>query len=270
MTEITRRLIFGITVLCLFAFLIGGCGTDESVSNREAVSSDESLTVSAAVSLRDAFNEIGELYKSKTGKTVSFNFGASGALQRQIETGAPVDVFASAGEKQMNELAEKNLLDAATRRDFARNRLVLIVPANSKAAIADFADLTKTEIGKIAVGNPKTVPAGEYSEQVFDNLKLKEAIRSKLILAEDVRQVLDYVARGETDAGVVYESDARVARSKVRVAATAPESSHRSILYPIALINDSKNKPAARDFVDLVLSAEGQRILQKYGFAAAS
>lgn len=261
MAKINPYLII-LTIVCVFAIFAGGCKTDSSVS--------DNLTVSAAVSLKDAFNEIGEIYKSKTGKSVSFNFGASGALQRQIETGAPVDVFASAGEKQMNELADKNLIDAATRRDFARNRLVLIVPADSKISLTNFTDLTKPEVKKIAAGNPKTVPAGEYSEQVFENLNFKDSIRSKLILAEDVRQVLDYVVRGETDAGVVYESDARAAEGKVRVAAAAPESSHRPILYPIAVISDSKNKPAARDFADLVLSAEGQRILQKYGFAAVS
>jgi molybdate transport system substrate-binding protein len=256
--------------LILLLFLLGACRADSSAPDGDAIPKDGALTVSAAVSLKDAFNEIGELYKSKTGRALDFNFGASGALQRQIETGAPVDVFASAGEKQMDELAAKNLIDAATRRDFARNALVLIAPAESKTPLASFADLNKTEVQKIAIGNPKTVPAGEYSEQLFERTNLKTAVRGKLILAEDVRQVLDYVARGETDAGIVYATDAREAGERIRLVAAADENSHAPILYPIAIIRDGKQKRAARQFLDLVLSAEGQSILRKYGFAAVA
>lgn len=254
----------------ILVFLSGGCATNSSVSNAGRNSSDESPTVSAAVSLKDVFNEIGALYKAKTGRAVNFNFGASGALQKQIETGAPVDVFASAGQKQMDELAAKNLTDADTRRDFARNALVMIVPADAKIALASFSDLTKPEVGKIAVGNPKTVPAGEYSEQLLERMNLKNSLRPKLIFAEDVRQVLDYVARGETDAGIVYATDARAAGEKVRVAAIADENAHAPILYPIAIVKDSKHKQAAREFIELVASAEGREVLQKHGFAAVS
>ena len=255
--------------LILLLFLLGGCQPDSSVSDGNSKPKNEALTVSAAISLKDAFNEIGELYKSKTGGSVNFNFGASGALQRQIETGAPVDVFASAGAQQMDELAAKNLIDTASRRDFARNTLVLIVPADSKISLAAFSDLTKPEIQKIAVGNPKTVPAGAYSEEFFEKTNLKTAVQAKLILAENVRQVLDYVVRGETDAGIVYATDAKQAGEKIRLAATDDENNHSPILYPIALIKDGKRKQAAQAFTDLVLSAEGQGILRKYGFAAA-
>lgn len=254
--------------LLLLTFLFIGCQTGSLVSENGAHSQTQTLTVSAAVSLKDAFNEIGELYKSKTGASVNFNFGASGALQRQIETGAPVDVFASAGEQQMNELAGKNLIDAATRRDFASNKLVLIVPADSKLSITSFPDLTKSEMQKIAVGNPKTVPAGQYTNQLFEKANLKNALQTKLIFAEDVRQVLDYVVRSETDAGIVYATDARIAGEKVRVAATADENAHEPILYPIAIIKDGRQTAAAKEFLALVLSPQGQNILQKYGFAA--
>lgn len=250
--------------LLIFAtILFSGCNSGNSNS-----SDNENLTVSAAVSLKDAFTEIGELYKTKTGKTVSFNFGASGALQRQIETGAPVDVFASAGEKQMDELAAKNLIDADSRKDFARNELVLIVPQNSNSNLENFDGLTDLKVQKIAVGNPKTVPAGQYTEQFFQKNNLKNALQSKLIFAEDVRQVLDYVVRGETDAGIVYETDAKSAEGKIRIVATASESDHDPILYPIALIKDGKQKQNAKEFLDLVLSAEGQAILKKYGFSS--
>lgn len=257
-------------LLIILLLLTFGCSRENSLPLSNTVSQkSENLTVSAAVSLKDAFNEIKESYESKTGKIVSFNFGASGALQKQIETGAPVDVFASAGEKQMDELVEKGLIDTATRRDFARNTLVLIVPQDSKLNLTAFHDLTESGVQKIAVGNPKTVPAGQYTEQLFDNANLKNNVQSKLILAEDVRQVLDYVVRGETDAGIVYATDARIAGEKVRVVATAPEDGHAPVLYPIALIKDSRQKQLAQEFMDFVLSEEGQNILRKYGFTGA-
>ena len=220
------------------------------------------------MSLKDAFSEIGQLNEQRNNVKVHFNFGASGALQKQIETGAPVDVFASAGAKQMDELATKQLIIASSRTDFVRNVLVLVEPTNS-SAIASFADLTKPEVKKIAVGNPKTVPAGQYTEQTLNKLKLLPDIQSKLIYAEDVRQVLDYVVRGEVDAGVVYSSDVLSAGTKVKEVGRAPEDSHDPIFYPIAIVKDSKRKDAAQKFIDLVLSAEGQSILAKHGFVSA-
>lgn len=252
-----------VTIVSIFAILLfSGCNSDNENS-----SNNESLTISAAVSLKDAFTEIGELYKSKTGKTVNFNFGASGTLQRQIETGAPVDVFASAGERQMDELAAKDLIDTASRVDFARNSLVLIVPQNSVLNLTNFSELADAKVQKIAVGNPKTVPAGQYTEQIFEKNNLKNALQSKLILAEDVRQVLDYVVRDEVDAGVVYATDARIAEGKVRVTATASEGDHDPISYPIAIVKDSKQKQNAKQFMNLIFSADGQKILQKYEFS---
>lgn len=252
--------------LAVLLFVFASCATNSTTSG-SASQTNENLTVSAAVSLKDAFSEIGELYKNKTGKTVVFNFGASGALQKQIETGAPVDVFASAGEKQMDELAAKNLVE--DRRNFAKNRLVLIVPADSKSNLPDLSRLTETEVRKIAVGNPKTVPAGQYTQQVFEKLKLQNSLQPKLIFAEDVRQVLDYVVRGEVDAGIVYASDAQTGKEKIRVAAEIAEDAHDPILYPIAVIKDSRQKASAREFSETVLSPEGQIILQKHGFAGA-
>ncbi len=261
----TIRLLF-----ILLVFIFGGCAGNSSEWGNKTSNETGALTISAAVSLKDAFNEIAVLYKTKTGKRISFNFGASGALQRQIESGAPVDVFASAGAAQMDGLAAKSLIDAASRRDFARNTLVLIVHKESKLNAVSFADLAKPEFKKIAVGNPKTVPAGQYTEQVFEKLNMKTEVQSKLIFAEDVRQVLDYVVRGETDAGIVYASDARNAGDKVRVEVSHAEGLHRAILYPIAVVNDSKQKQSAQEFIDLVLSVEGQNILSKYGFALIS
>lgn len=247
-------------------FFLFGCTAKEPASKPGSDAKSEIVTISAAVSLKDAFTEIGELYKARSGGTVQFNFGASGVLQQQIENGAPVDVFASAGEKQMDNLSETQLIDAESRRDLARNSLVLIVPQPATVALSSFADLANPNVKKIAVGNPKTVPAGQYASEALGNMGLEGKVAGKLILAENVRQVLDYVVRGEVDAGIVYSTDARQAGSKVSVVATADESTHSPIRYPIALIGGSKNKDAGRRFIELVLSEDGQKVLQKYGF----
>ena len=243
------------------ALLAPGCRRGESGPSAPA----PEIIVSAAVSLRDAFTEIAALEERQKNIKVRFNFGASGALQKQIESGAPVDVFASAGAKQMDELAAKDLIIASSRADFARNSLVLITPANG-LVISSLVDLSKPEVKKVAVGNPKTVPAGQYTEQALTHLKLLPEIQAKLILAEDVRQVLDYVARGEVDAGLVYSSDASNAGTKVKLAVAIPTELHDPILYPIAIMKDSHHAEPARKFIDLILSSEGQRILARHGF----
>jgi len=238
---------------------------EPSGANRDSQAGRE-ITVSAAVSLRDAFREISKQYEERTGAKINFNFGASGALQKQIESGAPVDVFASAGIPQMDALATKGLIAPETRRDFARNTLVLVVPADSTSGITSFADLGGAKVTKLAIGNPKTVPVGRYAEQTLTRLGLWERLEPRLIMAEDVRQALDYVARGEVDAGIVYASDVRATANRVRTVATAPADSHDPILYPIAVVRASGHQDVARAFIDSVMSDEGQRILEKYGF----
>jgi molybdate transport system substrate-binding protein len=229
-------------------------------------SKEKEILVSAAISLKNAFEEIGAIYEKQTGIRVRFNLGASGLLQRQIETGAPVDVFASAGEKQMDELQTRGFILGESRRNFAGNALVLMVPAGSQLPIHSFPDLAGPEITRVAIGNPKTVPAGQYARQVLTNLKVWDRIQSRLVLAENVRQVLDYISRGEADAGIVYASDVPVAQGKAVVAAHAPENSHERILYPIAIIKETENRGMAQRFIDLTLSDEGQAVLRKYGF----
>ena len=250
----------------LFALIFCSCIKTENSTAVKTSQNTEYLTVSAAVSLKNAFDEIGKAFSAKTGKKMYFNYGASGILQQQIESGAPVDVFASAGERQMNELEKRDLIIYETRKDFAGNSLVLIVPKDSKLNIVNFNDLTKPEVQKIAVGNPLTVPAGQYAEESLTKMNLKDVLQSKLILAVNVQQVLSYVERDIADAGIVYATDALTARENVKIVAIADEKSHSPILYPIAVIKDSKNAQTAKDFVDFVLSAEGRQILQKYGF----
>ncbi|MCE5312768.1 MAG: molybdate ABC transporter substrate-binding protein, partial [Nitrospiraceae bacterium] len=198
-----------------------------------------------------------------------FNFGGSGDLARQIEGGAPVDVFASAAQKDMDALDQKKLVVQASRANFAANAVVLVVPANSKADIKSFEQLTSGSIKKIAVGNPKTVPAGRYAEEVFNYYKIFDGIKSRLIYSENVRQALDYVARGEVDAGVVYSTDAMSRAKEVRVVTTAPAQSHKPVVYPIAVVKGTKNESASKAFISLVASPEGQKILEKFGFKSA-
>jgi molybdate transport system substrate-binding protein len=229
------------------------------------------ITISAAMSLKDAFEKIGKAFMEKhPGTKVVFNFAGSGALARQIEAGAPVDVFASAAQKDMDDLEQKDLIVVNSRRDFAKNAVVLVKPATSPIPLQSLQDLQRGEVKKLVIGNPKTVPAGRYAEEALRHFNLWEAIKEKLIFSEHVRQALDYVARNEVDAGLVYSTDA-IARSKnVKVVTRLPEGSHRPVVYPIGVIKGRKEESLSRVFVDFVLSAEGQRVLNKYGFITGS
>jgi molybdate transport system substrate-binding protein len=200
---------------------------------------------------------------------VRLNLGASGLLQKQIEAGAPVDVFASAGLKQMDALQAAGLIENATRTVFARNSLVLIVPSGSKPVPHSFFELIRPGIVRLAIGNPKTVPAGQYAEQALKNMKLWERLQPRIVPAENVRQVLEYVSRGEVDAGFVYASDVPISRGKAVIAASAPPNSHDPILYPIAVVKDSSSKRKAAAFIDLVVGSAGQAIMEKYGFISS-
>jgi molybdate transport system substrate-binding protein len=252
-----NTLVLILSVIAMVFIPAGSCYSQQNNSE---------LLVSAAASLKNAFKEIGSLYEKQTGIRVQLNLGASGLLQKQIETGAPVDVFASAGEKQVDELQGQGLIIPGSRRNFARNALVLILPEHSTIAIRTFQDLARPEITRLAIGNPKTVPAGQYAQELLKNLKLLDILQTRLVLAENVSQVLDYVERGEVDAGIVYASDVTGLQKKVEIAAHAPKGSHAAIIYPIAVIRGTENRIAARRFIDLILSSEGQAILIKSGF----
>lgn len=169
----------------------------------------------------------------------------------------------------MDELEAKGLIASGTRRDFVENSLVLVRPAASSARIGSFDDLKKGEIKKIAIGNPATVPAGMYAKQALMYFKVWDDVKGKLVFGESVRQVLDYVARGEVDAGLVFSTDARMRSKEVLVAVRAPEGSHGPIVYPIAVVKDTKNEDLAKAFVRFILSPEGRRILKAYGFGSS-
>jgi molybdate transport system substrate-binding protein len=225
------------------------------------------ITVSAAISLQNAFEEIGRIFKGHHPEArLLFNFGASGDLARQIEAGAPVDVFASSAQKDMDDIDRKGLILSGSRTNFAGNGVVLIKPTLSSIRIESFEDLKKAEVKRIVIGNPKTVPAGRYAEEVLKSLKLRDGIMDKLVLVENVRQALDYVARNEVDAGMVYTTDAMIRSKEVRIVMKAPQGSHQPVVYPIGVVKGSKDESLARDFITFAVSGDGKDILKKYGF----
>ncbi len=225
----------------------------------------EELTVSAAASLTNAFPEIGQIFeKQHPGSKVIFNFAASGPLLQQIAQGAPVDVFASADEKTMDQAQEKGLIVPASRKNFVSNTLVLIVPKDSKLNLTGPQGLTQPEVKRVAVGNPVSVPVGRYTKETLTQAGLWEVLQPKLIMGESVRQVLDYVSRGEEDAGFVYATDAAIMGGKVKHVATV--QGHQPIVYPVALVAASKKQALGKEFIKLIESPEGMAILTKYGF----
>jgi molybdate transport system substrate-binding protein len=227
----------------------------------------QEITVSAAMSLKNSFSDIGKAFEAaNTAIKVTFNFGSSGDLTTQIQGGAPVDVFASAALKDMDALNSAELVVKDTMVNFVSNSVVLVKPVSSKVRISSFEDLKRPDVKKIAIGNPMTVPAGRYADEVFESLKLNDAIKDKLVFAENVRQVLDYAARGEVDAGVVYSTDAKTRSQDVAIVAAAPEGAHKPVLYPIAVVRNSGNEKAARAFISFVRSEEGKKILERNGF----
>jgi molybdate transport system substrate-binding protein len=237
------------------------------VVERGSARAQSELLVSGAISLREALQEIGTLFEQRHPDVkVLFNFGASGILQHQIERGAPVDVFISAGTKQMDDLQSKGLILDGTRRTLMANRLVLIKPSDLRFKLGSFTDLLKPEVKRIAIGNPRTVPAGEYAQEVLRSLKLWDGLQAKLILTENVRQALVYAVRGEVEAALVFATDAQSAAGQVQVVAIAPENSHTPVTYPIAVLKSSKLRAPASAFVEMALGSEGQQILGRHGF----
>jgi len=223
------------------------------------------LTVSAAISLKDSLDEISQLYRAESPDvTIHTNYGASGTLQRQVEEGAPVDIFISASPNQMDALESKGLVVAGTRRDLVKNSVVLIVP-KGKSGVSSFADLTRAEVKVIAVGEPQTVPAGKYAQEVLTHLGLYGQLKPKFVLGKDVRQVLTYVASGNADAGIVYATDAKIS-SDVTVVATAPEDSHSPVVYPVAILKSSKNLDAAKSFLAFLTGEKSRAVFIKFGF----
>lgn len=225
----------------------------------------QQLTVSAAASLTDAFREIGPKFEAaRPGATLRFNFAASGVLLQQIVQGAPVDVFVSADQDTMNRAVDQQVIAADTRRNFAANSLVLVSPAQGAPTIASLADLNKVAVKRIAVGKVASVPVGRYTRQALEGAQLWAVLQPKIVYADNVRQVLDYVSRGEVEAGFVYRTDAELQKGKVRIVMTV--GGHAPVAYPAAVVADSRQPALARDFVSYLNGADAQAILARHGF----
>lgn len=256
-------------VLCSLLLAVAGCGGSVQPSNStKNVSEPVDLTVSAAISMKDALAELQKSYESShPGIKISYNLGSSGSLQKQIEEGAPVDLFISAAAKQMDQLESKNLLQKDSRKNLVGNALVVIVPKNSNLNVTKYEDLTQTGIKKVAIGETESVPAGQYAKQVLTKIGLWDSLKEKLVQGKNVRAVLTYVETGNAEAGIVYKTDAATSE-QVKIVAAAPQGSHEPIIYPSAIIGATKHGKEAQDFLNYLASPEGQAVFQKYGFTA--
>lgn len=223
------------------------------------------ITVSAAASLGNAFKEAAQVFEAQhPGSKVLLNTAASGVLLQQMAKGAPVDVLASADQETMDQAQAQGLIVAASRSDFARNTLVLIQPVDSALPLRSLKDLAQSGVTRVAIGNPASVPVGRYSQDALEAAKLWPAVNAKAVNTLNVRQSLDYVARGEVDVGFVYATDAALVPDKVKVAFTVPLPTR--ILYPLATTTAAANATEAKRFVAFILSPAGQAILARYGF----
>ena len=250
--------------ICAVGLMMTGCGGGGSVETKSAEPVE--LHVSAAASLTDAMKELATLYEKDNPQVKPvFNFGSSGALEQAIENGGKTDLFFSAAQKQMNLLEEKGELVDGTRKDLLRNEVVLIAPTDGAKDIKTFEDMIRDDVVHVALGEPKGVPVGQYSEEILTKLGLLEAVKAKAVYGSDVRQVLSWVESGEADCGMVYATDAAVT-DKVQVVAVAPADTHKPVIYPAAVIKSSQQLDAAKKFLDFTGSAEAGKVFEKYGF----
>ena len=225
----------------------------------------DEILVSAAASLTDILKEIGSVYQSKSTHMVKFNFGPSSGLARQIDQGAPVDLFFSADLPQMDSLDKKGRLEPGTRKNLLSNQLVIIVPADSKLALSSPNDLVKAEVKTIALAEPSSVPVGVYSKKYLADEGLWNQVKSKIVPVQDVRATLAAVESGNVEAGFVYKTDAAASR-KVRIAYQVAIDKGPKIIYPVALVKESKRKNAAGNFLSYLQSLSAKTIFKKYGF----
>ncbi|MEG1255593.1 molybdate ABC transporter substrate-binding protein [Clostridium sp.] len=253
--------------ILLAVVTIVGCSSEKGSQGGkkdDASKKKQEIIISAAASLKETMEEIKKVYEKDNNVNLTLNFGASGALQKQIEEGAPVDIFISAGQKQFKALEEKNLIEEGSKKDIVENELVLIVNNKYKDKITSIEDLEKLE-GHIALGEVGSVPAGQYAEESLNYYKKLDKLQDKIVYAKDVKQVVSYVESGEAVCGIVYKSDAmHIKESSIVV--TFDTSSHKTISYPGGVIATSEIKEASGEFLDFLVSDKGKEILKQYGF----
>ena len=237
------------------------------IAGDAAAATSRELVVSVAISLKEAMEELGRQFEaSHGGVKVRYNFGASGQLAQQIEAGAPVDVFVSAGKAEMDRLEKKALVTEHDRRAFARNVLTVVRPADSPIDLVRAEDLLEKRVARVVIGDPRTVPAGRYAEESLRALGLWERLRPKLIFAENVRQALDYVSRGEVDAGFVYVTDVTTRSGRVKEAFRPPDDTYGPIVSPAAVVKGTKQPALANAFLDWLTGPDGRAVLARFGF----
>lgn len=224
------------------------------------------LLVAAAASLQPVLEDITALYSQAHPEAiVNYNFASSGALQRQIEQGAPVDIFISAASQQIEALNEQGLLIPETIQDLLTNQLVLITPQQASVKLSGFQQLVQPNVQRISIGEPRSVPAGQYAAEVLENLGILEQVQPKLVFGNNVRSVLTGVESGDVDAGVVYLTDARNS-DRVAIAAIAEARLHSPIRYPVAILQSSQSPDLAKQYVDFLKSSTAKTVFEDYGF----
>lgn len=247
-----------IVTMFLSVFAVTGCG-----EKKETVE----LTILAAASLIDVCNEIKGLYeKEHENVMLNFSYGSSGALQTQIEEGAPADIFMSAAVKQMTALDEEGLMDSDSIVQLLENKVVLVVPDDSDSRISSFEDISTDEVAMIGLGEPESVPVGQYSEEIFTYLDILAQVKAKANYGLDVRTVLSWVETGAVDCGVVYATDA-YGSENVRIVAEAPEGSCRRVVYPVGITGSCAHADAAAEFMEYLCEDETLALFEKYGFS---
>jgi molybdate transport system substrate-binding protein len=241
--------------------------TQQQEATQQQTSQPTQINVAAAASLTEAFTDMEKEFETENpGIDIVYNFGASGTLRAQIEGGAPVDVFASAAEDQMDMLATKEFVYNDTREDFVENSLVMITPKGNTLGLTGMQDLTKTEVEKISIGNPDSVPAGKYAKEAITNAGLWDSVSGKVLMAENVKQALVYVERGEAEAGFVFSTDASSAENgSIEVITSVPVTT--PITYPIAVVSGTEHQEDSQIFIDFVTGEKGKSILEQYGFS---
>jgi molybdate transport system substrate-binding protein len=230
----------------------------------EAATKKTELLVSAAASMQDSLETLEKLYE-KAHPTVNlvFNYGSSGTLQKQIEQGAPADLFISAGKKQMDALVKEDLI--SDNKTLLKNDLVMVVPTDSKIAFKSVKDLAGKSVKKVAIGQPESVPAGQYAKETLTKLKAWDTVKDKVVYAKDVRQVLSYVETGNVEAGFVYKTDA-ITSKKVKVAIRVAPEAHSPIIYTAGVVKESNKAAEAKKFYAYLQTKEAGAVFVRFGF----
>ncbi|MBE6500133.1 MAG: molybdate ABC transporter substrate-binding protein [Methanobrevibacter thaueri] len=254
-------IIVAIAIIAAALYATGSLGTTNNTLNGQEVN------LAAAASLKNVYDEkLIPMFEEKyPGVKVTPTYASSGDLQSQIENGLKADVFMAAANKQMDALVDEKLVNNDTNLQFLENKVVLIVPKDSTANISSFDDLKNVE-GNIAIGDPESVPAGQYGKEILTNLGIWKDVKSKLSLGTDVTAVLNQVAQKSADCGIVYATDAK-ANDDVKVVCEAPENALKTpVIYPVAVLKDSNNSDAANKFLDFLQTKEAKDIFVDYGF----